>query len=210
MKILIVGTGRCGTKTLSNLLNQNNIKCGHESIFGKMVNKEIDENHVIKTIDLYEAESSWLAVPYLGTKYIPKETKIIHLIRDPKKVIKSFLDISLFNGKGIYYEFMKNNCEQVNDNNSYIVNAINYYLYWNMKIESALEKYPNKKVFKIEDNPEKLKDFLPLTNFNISKENLKINEKKYNYSEEIVKNAILNSEISELFQEYIAKYGYSL
>lgn len=84
LKCLITGCGRSGTGFLANTIAQGGTPCGHENIFSPM--------GPVITSNL-EFESSWYAVPYL-TK-IPEETKILHVVRNPKSVIESFHRIGL-------------------------------------------------------------------------------------------------------------------
>lgn len=114
LKLLITGTGRCGTVYMARWLTQLGIPCGHESIFDwrgldlakKRINGE--EKPVLsfcstsrKTLDgewddiprwlddveSIQAESSYMAAPFLDQL---KGLKILHITRHPVKVINSF------------------------------------------------------------------------------------------------------------------------
>ena len=93
IKCLIIGCGRSGTGFLSSVLTLSGKYCSHEKIF--------DETGI--KVDAFlqgqEVESSWYAVPFLNV--IPKNIKILHVTRDPKKVIASFYRIGIFSKFGI-------------------------------------------------------------------------------------------------------------
>ena len=93
---IVIGTGRSGTGFMSKLLTNNGIKCGHVSIFGVPCDLNIYKKKMYNT-DL-NADSSWLSVPFIDeiTK-LNDCIKFIHVVRDPIKVIKSFIELDLFN-----------------------------------------------------------------------------------------------------------------
>lgn len=82
---VITGCGRSGTKYISNVLKNNGIKCGHEEVF---------TYKGIRNTEYYDGDASWYAPAYFDE--INKNVKIIHLVRDPIKVISSFYRIGLF------------------------------------------------------------------------------------------------------------------
>jgi hypothetical protein len=83
-RFVIVGTGRCGTAYLAQVLNDLEISCGHESIYTW---KGIRRNRAS-----LEGDASWLAVPYLPHL----SGVVLHVVRHPLAVIGSFL------GTGFY------------------------------------------------------------------------------------------------------------
>ena len=114
LKFLITGTGRCGSVYMARWLTKLGIPCGHESVFDwrgidlaqKRINGEAKPvlsycsttqknasgkwDNVPKwldDIDQIQAESSYMAAPYLDKL---KGVKILHVTRDPVKVINSF------------------------------------------------------------------------------------------------------------------------
>jgi len=89
-KLLISGTGRCGTGCISKVLTANGIKCGHENVYG------IDG---VKEWGNYQADSSWLAIPYY-----PSFNGIrILIIREPIACISSLISCKLFIGNNNPY-----------------------------------------------------------------------------------------------------------
>ncbi|RTK93330.1 MAG: hypothetical protein EKK64_10500, partial [Neisseriaceae bacterium] len=124
IKYLVTGIGRSGTVYMARLLSSLGIMCGHESIFQKdgldfslirLKNKKerllSDTSRVaIRDINnkiIYEkeiwfnpqeqiAESSYMSAPFLDNKEL-KDCKIIHVVRNPLKVISStYYDVNFF------------------------------------------------------------------------------------------------------------------
>jgi len=106
LKVLVVGTGRCGTLYMAKLLTQMGVPCAHESLFNWegmkrtacIITGELETtysdvskkwNHHIGAGQAV-AESSYMAVPFLNHP-ICKNIPVIHLVRDPIKVINSFI-----------------------------------------------------------------------------------------------------------------------
>lgn len=77
---VITGTPRSSTGYMAKLFTCAGIPCGHEQIY--FVNK-----NKLHRVNRPQAESSWLAVPYLY-----KHDNIIHIVRDPLKVISSMMN----------------------------------------------------------------------------------------------------------------------
>lgn len=74
---LITGNAHSGTGWASELFTRLGFPCGHEQWFNT-------DSH-----ELLGSDSSWLAVPFLDE--LPVGTPIIHLVRHPVKVLKSYL-----------------------------------------------------------------------------------------------------------------------
>jgi hypothetical protein len=165
LKYLIVGTGRCGTVYTAKLLTSLGINCSHEAIFNyrgldfakKVLNQEeplvtshcsmheilnncepldpwLDESKV-------EAESSYMATPFLDNPIL-ENTKIIHLVRNPLKVISSFVeDIHFFRGDGtnlnVYRNFIGEFLPEIWSIENEIERACYYYIHWNKMIENS-------------------------------------------------------------------------
>ena len=76
MRVLITGTGRCGTGWMARALTAAGAPCGHEAAFTARRHGDCD----------WVAESSWLAAPYLDRL---DGVYVVHLVRDPLKTIAS-------------------------------------------------------------------------------------------------------------------------
>jgi len=148
MKYLVTGTGRCGTGTLSIFLTHAGYPCGHESIFrwgGR-------PSHIEGV-----AESSWMAAPYLDDERL-EDTTIIHLVRDPIKVVSSIVHIGLFTSENVagYAHFIYLNLPELKEY-SVLDKAVYFYTKWNEMIEPRADVF-----FRLEDGPETLIEKLEL------------------------------------------------
>ncbi|NIQ15395.1 MAG: hypothetical protein GTO02_13665, partial [Candidatus Dadabacteria bacterium] len=88
IKYIVTGTGRCGTMFMSKLLTSAGIDCGHEVIFTNEGLEAAKQNLFLNKETV--AESSYMAAPYLNDPILSEAT-IIHLVRQPMKVINSFV-----------------------------------------------------------------------------------------------------------------------
>lgn len=79
MRLLITGTGRCGTLWLTKALVSLGIPCKHEIAYSLTQHGE----------GSWEAECSWLAAPYLNA--LANDTYVVHLVRNPLATIRSRL-----------------------------------------------------------------------------------------------------------------------
>lgn len=85
LDFVVVGTGRCGSGYASHILRACGLPTGHESIFSAFGVRPVPYRVV--------GDSSWLAVPYLEPS---TELKLIHLVRDPIRVVRSLVGIRFF------------------------------------------------------------------------------------------------------------------
>lgn len=158
IKVAVTGTGRCGTVTFAHLLNHMGISCGHEAYFGqKLAKGDVAIDRVFESNPLssrvskkafklmhpewldkskYQAESSYLMAPFLEHKMFDN-IKIIHLYRDPIKVIDSF--VYKFNyfkemGRDWYEVFMRMHLPYLKQPNTPINRAAYYWYSWNKMI----------------------------------------------------------------------------
>lgn len=143
LKYIVVGTGRCGTKTVKEFFDDKGIHCSHENIFG------IDLN----SGEGYSAASSWLAVPHLNTDMISGDAELIHLVRNPLHVIKSFYDISQFDEskKSKYHMYMKKHLPKGFFDSTELGNICKYYMMWNTMIEESKPKFGKNHFHRLED-----------------------------------------------------------
>ena len=80
-RVLITGIGRSGTGYMSKLLSEAGLPCGHEKVFHQRTSRLPDWRGL-------SAESSWLAVPWLGS--LPEDVSVVHLVRHPVKWLASW------------------------------------------------------------------------------------------------------------------------
>lgn len=88
LKYIVTGTGRCGTMFMSRFFTDVGIPCGHEVIFTNEGIVAARSNLI--TYQGLDADSSYMAAPYLQNEILAG-TSIIHLVREPMKVINSFV-----------------------------------------------------------------------------------------------------------------------
>lgn len=86
-RLLVVGTGRCGTRYASHVLQASGVRCGHEQVFTFRVALGIRQPRWAT----FTADSSWLAVPSL-----PVKARTILLVRHPLDVVHSMLQLGWF------------------------------------------------------------------------------------------------------------------
>ncbi len=86
-RLLVVGTGRCGTRYASHVLSAAGVRCGHEQVFTFRVALGIRQPRWAT----FTADSSWLAVPSL-----PVKARTILLVRHPLDVVHSMLQLGWF------------------------------------------------------------------------------------------------------------------
>lgn len=231
LKYLVTGTGRSGTVFMARLLTSVGIACGHECIFdwrgirgAKMrlgqeipielsfVSKHrVDNGKFIPladwiNIDQLQAESSYLAAPFLDDE-IFSETKIIHVVRNPIKVVNSFCNYMHYfedgEGKNGYEQLIYRVLPSLKNDMPQYDRACLFYVEWNKMIE---EHHPGL-FFRVEDDVTKVFDFLkikPTTYFTDST----INSWKKPSVEQFNLNKIESSEIKSQFCDIMKKYGY--
>ena len=179
LKILVAGTGRCGSTYMAHLLTQMGLPCGHEAIFTtdglEEAKKRLSKPETIKFSECTEnsiplwtepwdivADSSYLSAPFLNHLLL-KETKIINVIRNPLEVIASYVfDAKYFTNDfppitQKFQEFIKKHLPIVYDNNLDPINRTAlFYIEWNNLIKQ------NKNVFhfNVESHPEVLANYL--------------------------------------------------
>ncbi|WFE45310.1 hypothetical protein [Verrucosispora sp. WMMD1129] len=83
MRLVVTGSGRCGTKYLSALLTAAGVPCGHEQVFNA-------DGPPVWPAGL-RADSSWMAVPHL-----PLSCPVVLLVRHPLAVVRSWVEIGFF------------------------------------------------------------------------------------------------------------------
>jgi len=190
---IVTGTGRSGTNFIARYLTSLGKMCGHESIFGpegiedaiekikgtkKIQTSKVSQNNTLRDeignikvsqIDEWFAperqsgDSSYMAAPFLDHDLF-KECKIVHIYRDPIKVVSStVIDAEFFSDPEQlpYYNFVRRHLPEIDEYQNILDKAMCYYLGWNNMIEM---KCKNKSFIRlrIEDQLPILLDFLLL------------------------------------------------
>jgi hypothetical protein len=162
LKVLVTGTGRCGTVFMSNVLTSIGWPCGHEAIFGPdgiEIAKEIlwgdrrPENSAISRqgdvlsegMDIV-GDSSYMSAPFLNEI----DSLVIHLVRNPMPVVASLIGGMFRNFEGVepsdfedapdhirYESFIYDNLPELRAEMPQLDRACLFYLRWNEMIESS-------------------------------------------------------------------------
>ena len=196
LKYLVTGVPRSGTGYMYKLLESAGIKTGHEKIFTV---KGYDSTNLKNK----EADSSWLAVPFLNESIL-SNTKVIHVIRNPYDVVSSILHIGLFNPKQArdYTRFIYKYLPDIKNLDRELEKAVSFYVRWSNKINKRCDfKY------KIKDCPSAMLESAGI----IHKKELLFNNTEYNargYHDTISYNdiATLPTELSQSFMEIADEY----
>lgn len=82
LRLVVTGTGRCGTQRLAQVLTRAGLDCSHEAVW----------TPAGTLAPIAPAESSWLAVPHLDHVHCP----VVLTYREPELVVGSFLATEFF------------------------------------------------------------------------------------------------------------------
>ena len=153
LRYIVTGTGRSGTVGLASALSNVGIPCSHERFFNgnsleealRLMEINGGENSLCSQhcglpgqTDRVVAESSYMAAPYLDAPCFAGAT-IIHAVRNPWKVILSFLNnIQFFRGQPEHEheQFIYSVLPRLHEIDNPVDRAVYYYIYWNRMIET--------------------------------------------------------------------------
>lgn len=135
LQYVVAGTGRCGTKYMAAFLSAIGIRCGHEAVYGP---------HGIHYREGLVADSSYMSVPFLNEF----SGKVIHIVRRPLDVVKSFVGIGFFS-RDLDMPFRKWAWEYFERSGDPVIDAMRWWVDWNKRIEP----YASIRV-RIEDMPD--------------------------------------------------------
>jgi hypothetical protein len=154
LKYIVTGTGRCGTLNVAHNLTKAGIHCGHESIFNvggiedararlngekkiyaSDISTKLKDGSIWFDPLLIKADSTYMAAPFLNSDLL-EDTIIIHLVRDPLKVISSFVkNLKYFHDLNTDWEkFMCQHLPSIKHYEEPIKRACEYYIQWNKMI----------------------------------------------------------------------------
>jgi hypothetical protein len=220
LDFIITGTGRCGTLYWSNLFTSLGIPCSHEGVFThqglncalrtisgeeRLKNSMISEEEKIQCDESnIRAESSYMAAPF--TKYFP-HSSIIHVIRNPIKVVSSFISMGFFSKEitpesNPYEYFMHEHIPELKEDIPPLDKACLYWAEWNNLIEySGRVAYRQK----IEDYKDGLVHFLGANKiFNLPKVCNASKHLTFNWST----SDIQNPKIKKILKDVASRHGY--
>ena len=125
-RVLITGTGRCGTGYVARVLARAAIPSTHEGVY----NPNWDE------WTIQRVESSWLAAPLLPLDV----AHVVHLVRNPLDVVNSLVGIGFFSNPahGAYAEHARAHVDLPEDE---VEAAMRFYVDWNHMIEPHADQF---------------------------------------------------------------------
>lgn len=143
--LVVAGTGRCGTKFMSEVLKSAGVRCTHQHFFtcsynGNLVTRDVMAERLVAWRDnewAQNAESSWLAAPFVRLPEMEGLT-VVHLVRHPKKVIDSLVKVEVFEREdryGNFYRFAYKYCPGIAHEKTPKERAAHFYIAWNAMIE---------------------------------------------------------------------------
>jgi len=132
-RFLITGCGRSGTGYTASLLNRLGVECGHEVLYE--VERLAADRAPGWPADC-PGESSWLAVPFLET--LPAGTVVLHQVRHPLAVVRSFVRQNFFGRKHAWRSFAVRHCPALGGDDA-LENTFRYWAHWNRRVERAGE-----------------------------------------------------------------------
>lgn len=147
--LVVAGTGRCGTKFMTEVLNSVNVPCAHQHIFQAsnpftgnktMVTEEYTDKLVTQlrqSSPVYDADSSWCVTPFLGMPCM-QGLQVVHLVRHPKKVIDSLIKVRVLDNEdlyGWYTRFAHHHVPEMREWEAIADWAGTFYLRWNEMTE---------------------------------------------------------------------------
>jgi len=234
LQYLVTGTGRCGTVYLSRLLTSVGIPTGHESIFDwrgledakrrlfckdkiclsycSITRRDINSNwHPLskwmRDPNKIVAESSYMAAPFLESNIL-EGTKIIHLVRNPIKVINSFCNyVDYFQEDkptNLYEKFIWEYVPELSEIESQYDRAAWFYVRWNQMIDSACVDL----FHRIEDGPEPVLEFVGKSGDYFDDRD--INTLKRHGSPHFTFEQLESEEIKKSLTEVADRYGYHI
>jgi hypothetical protein len=201
LEFIFVGTGRCGTSYVSRLLTAAGKSCGHEDVYTFNGYNAYAANN-------FQGDSSWLAVPYLNS--LSEDVKIVHLVRDPIKVFRSWLfdqnsvlSLNPAEKPSVYSLYLLNHYPNVAKEKKTIDKAAMYYLECNRAI-LEYKDHANYFFHRVEAPPCELLTFLgcsPDTPYEYLTSTNTRNKKKIPEQEalNLIKDSKYYDELKELF-----------
>jgi len=227
LDFLVTGTGRSGTVYMARLLSSVGVMCGHESVFkhdgleaawrrmsGEMPVQTSEHTNSGDSVRFdprqQRAESSYLAAPF-ASSVVTLGTKVIHVVRDPIKVISStFYDANFFTAgtQRPFLNFVESWAPEVKKCSDNREKAMAYWLYWNRIAQKASEQRENLRVRVESEIDERLFKFLevePKDWYRNSKANC-----WHNRSKDFEMDDLPNGQIKRDFVDLASEYGYNL
>jgi hypothetical protein len=142
---VVVGTGRCGTTFVAQLLSEAGVPCGHEKVFRRRA--------LTPSFSL-AGDCSYLAVPHLAS--FPGT--VIHVVREPLAVIRSLVGTRFFE-RSPTDGYLAPVAAHMALSGDPVRDAMRYYVLWNR----MCERYAHTRPLPIERLDEHLDTLFGLT-----------------------------------------------
>jgi len=210
---------------MAKVLTGLGIPCGHESIFDyapgytvmgrfhgrarrtlSRVSQKEGKNWV--DIEQLEADSSYMAVPYLNQPWM-QNVKVLHIVRHPIEVVSSFLlDLDYFKSYRTNYEkWILYQLPSIEQFDTQLERVCYYYIQWNKMIETSCKDRPyfrHRVEDPLSDEFFKFLDVKPKPTYDNNKSNSM--RKNRHFGADISLTGALGDE----FLDLIFRYGYVL
>ena len=152
-RLIVTGTGRCGTGYAAHWLSSAGLQTGHEALF---MFRGIDA--AMKRAAMFrqfKADSSWMAAPYLDHPFL-ESVPVVHQMRSPKQVIESWVRKSTAEHTPRYWQFVTAHAPEVGEQEREIDQFAARYVLWTEMIEAKLKERPLDSVYlwRIEEGEE--------------------------------------------------------
>jgi hypothetical protein len=230
IKILITGCPHSATGYMYKLFESAGMVSGHESIYGNSIKPKFTRKEYIKGfikkpefkkgmkelnkiyLKKLEVESSWFAAPFLND--FLDDTKIIHLTRNPLKVIRSISRSHYFENEEsnkLSTKFIMNYIPDIFSYENEIDRSTFFWIKWNELIEERLKNHKNNIRVKIEDINQDPEGFLRSIGVSSTKKlYLDINYNQHFKGDEelAIISSKINIELINDLEEKAKKYGY--
>lgn len=131
-RLVVTGCARSGTQYTAQVLQNLGLRCGHEKVY-----LHSDELDFEKRWEDRDADISWLAAPYLNE--LPKDSVVLHLLRDPLKVVTCLVSHKLLTSDEQSTYFMRRHVKEISEGSD-LERAVWYVLRWNQLIEGVDKK----------------------------------------------------------------------
>lgn len=138
---VIASTPRSGTAYMAQLLSKLGVACRHETYF--------DRDRQTYFMDAPEGCVSWLSVPFLAN--LPKETLILHQVRNPVQTINSLIEThNYLKSLGPNMPFLRQHCPPLGR-----VPEVHFWQEWHKRIEDfaifryRVEEIPIEKILQL-------------------------------------------------------------
>jgi len=141
---------------MAKWLSSAGIKCTHEKVFNRDGWESALERIKLRRDNpswAWQADSSWLAAPFLGRPEIDDMT-IVHVVRHPKSTIDSFLRLILYADVKPFFDWATQFIPKIKD-----MNPVDSMAYWYVAFNEMIEPHADFR-HRVEDNTTRLKRFL--------------------------------------------------